>query len=140
MIVLASKHAAHRVALPFAFAAVFAGGCDRASGPDGPAGTPTAIGAAPGAAGSPAPTGPPAMEPASGTLTGEVAERLAAGSYTYVRVVDRDGESRWVVTLGGAEPPGARVRVTRIGARRGFHSARLDRTFDHLLFGIVRAE
>lgn len=84
--------------------------------------------------------GPPAMEPASGALAGRVTDRLEAGSYTYVLVDDGDGVATWVVTLGDAEPVGARVRVTRFGTRDGFRSARLDRTFEHLVFGIVRAD
>jgi hypothetical protein len=90
--------------------------------------------------GEPARGGPPAMEPASGSLAGQIAERLDAGSYTYVLVDEGAGDRTWVVTLGDAEPVGARVRVTRFGARQDFRSARLGRTFDHLVFGIVRPE
>jgi hypothetical protein len=91
-------------------------------------------------AAEPSGDGPPAMEPASGSLAGRIAERLDAGSYTYVLVDEGAGDRTWVVTLGGAAPVGARVRVTRFGAGRGFRSARLGRTFDHLVFGIVRPE
>lgn len=80
----------------------------------------------------------PTMDPASGSLNGRVTERLDAGSYTYVLVDDGEGDPTWVVTLGGAEPVGTPVKVTRFGVRDDFRSARLERTFDHLVFGIVR--
>ncbi|RYE87548.1 MAG: hypothetical protein EOO75_14330 [Myxococcales bacterium] len=72
-------------------------------------------------------------------LTGRVAERLAAGSYTYVRVVDGAGAARWVVTLGRLPPGADRVRVVTMAHVRDFASARLGRRFDDLFFGTVRA-
>lgn len=71
-------------------------------------------------------------------FSGRVVERKPAGSYGYLLVVDAAGVERWVVTLGHGQEPGALVDVKSFGVRRGFHSKRLGRTFDELVFGIVR--
>lgn len=88
---------------------------------------------------SPPPPRPrmPAIEVASGSLHGTVLERLDAGSYTYLSVGASDGRQTWVVTLGAGAPVGTDVVVRRIGRRSPFHSRRLDRTFEDLVFGIV---
>lgn len=67
---------------------------------------------------------------------GSVVERLSAGGYTYVAVADA-GVARWVATMGDAPPAGAAVRVEAFAASDDFHSPRLDRDFDRLLFGTV---
>ncbi len=80
------------------------------------------------AAGSPA--------PGERGFEGAVLERLSAGGYTYVAVSDA-GVPRWVATLGGAPQTGTQVRVEAFAASTDFHSPRLDRNFDRLLFGTV---
>ncbi len=80
----------------------------------------------------------PAVDAPDGHFSGEVAARLEAGTYTYLRVRTDTGGERWVVTLGAGAPVGSAVRVVNMGTRRDFHSKRLDRTFDDLVFGIVR--
>lgn len=66
-----------------------------------------------------------------------VESQLDAGSYTYVELRGDDSAHYWAVTLGRAPPPGSRVRVRSFGHRRDFYSARLQRTFPELVFGIV---
>lgn len=74
----------------------------------------------------------PASERSS--FDGVVEERIAAGPYVYQRI---DGQ--WVASLAFTTPPGlGLVRVTAIGRAEHFVSARLSRTFDSLVFGIVR--
>lgn len=79
----------------------------------------------------------PAVDADRSELSGTVAERLSAGSYTYLSVKTADGP-HWVVTLGEGEAVGTAVTVHSFGIRRAFRSRRLDRTFDELRFGIVR--
>lgn len=79
----------------------------------------------------------PAVETDRSELNGYVAERLSAGSYTYLSVKTADGP-HWVVTLGKGEAVGTAVTVKSFGIRREFRSRHLDRTFDELRFGIVR--
>jgi hypothetical protein len=85
--------------------------------------------------------------PASGRLSfeGRVLERLAAGSYTYLRIERGDGTRNWVVTLSGVTPssaahaqPDSRVRVVAVGYAERFTSKRLSRSFDGLYFAVVR--
>lgn len=63
----------------------------------------------------------------------EVAERLDAGSYVYLRTV----EGAWVVGLDRPLQPGDPLRYRPIGVARGFHSGRLDRTFDAVAFAVI---
>lgn len=71
-------------------------------------------------------------------FAGEVVEVLDAGSYAYLRVRGDAGE-RWVATLAATRPDASRVTVRVIGEADHFHSARLDRDFTQLAFGLVRA-
>ena len=66
-----------------------------------------------------------------------VESQLEAGTCTYVELRGEDAVHYWAVTLGRAPPPGSRVRVRSFGHRRDFYSARLQRTFPELVFGIV---
>ena len=77
------------------------------------------------------------LQARSSSIDGSVAERLSAGSYTYLRILDDAGVSRWIVTVGRGLPVGGRAHVASFGARDDFHSARLRRTFEHLEFGWV---
>ncbi len=71
-------------------------------------------------------------------FAGEVRQALRAGTYTYLEVRDRDGQSRWVVTMKRGFRVGSRVEVKNMGTRSDFYSPRLGRTFDELVFGVVR--
>jgi hypothetical protein len=71
-------------------------------------------------------------------LRGEVREVLRAGSYTYLSIACEDGDARWVVTMRRGFSAGDRVDVKNMGTRRAFHSKRLGRTFEELVFGVVR--
>lgn len=70
-------------------------------------------------------------------LTGTVQERIPAGPYTYLRVRSAEHDV-WVVGLTAGSPRSDAVRVTVVGRADAFRSRRLQRTFDELLFGIVR--
>lgn len=67
---------------------------------------------------------------------GIVRERLPAGSYLYLAVEHGD-RMRWIATTGSDAELGTRVRVQSMGVRHDFHSRRLDRSFDELVFGVV---
>lgn len=64
-----------------------------------------------------------------------VAERVAAGGYTYLRLTTPSGEEHWLATMGKGAEPGAAVQVHSYGVRNDFHSRRTGMTFDRLLFG-----
>ncbi len=81
--------------------------------------------------------GRPTPAPSSERLDGVVSERLEAGGYTYLRVRPSAGAPVWVVTMGAGSRVGARVRVTSFGEQRQFHSRRLNRDFDRVLFASV---
>lgn len=67
-------------------------------------------------------------------IEGIVAERLAAGRYSYLRVDDV-----WIATTGDEARVGDHVRVQGFGARTDFESPRLGRRFDRLVFGLVQS-
>jgi hypothetical protein len=71
-------------------------------------------------------------------LRGRIVELLRAGSYTYASVAAADGTTRWVVTMKRGLSLGDEVEVKNMGTQRGFRSKRLGRTFDELVFGVVR--
>lgn len=82
--------------------------------------------------------GPPETAPiadADKRFAGTVREVLFAGSYVYVEVELAEGDARWVVGIDDPPRVGDRVQVRAHGERRDFHSARLDRDFERLLFG-----
>lgn len=66
---------------------------------------------------------------------GRVREVLLAGSYAYFEVELASGEVRWVVTMDAPPTRGDQVRVEAFGERRNFHSRRLAREFERVLFG-----
>lgn len=79
-----------------------------------------------------------APSPEARLFEGVVTRVLPAGGYTYLAIELDDGSDRWVATMGAGEPKGRRVRVHGFAARADFTSRRLERTFDHLVFGMVR--
>jgi hypothetical protein len=66
-----------------------------------------------------------------------VRERIAVGSYSYLRLTDARGADAWFVTVRGRNDPSASscVEVTAYARAERFESARLARTFAPLLFG-----
>jgi hypothetical protein len=73
-------------------------------------------------------------------LEGSVEERIIAGSYVYLRLrTSEPDETLWVASLAATTPEARRVRVLVLGSAEHFHSRRLNRNFDPLLFGAVRA-
>lgn len=88
---------------------------------------------------------PPASNPlataqapaqAESNFVGVVRERLPAGSYAYL-AVDDAGTRRWVATMGAGAPSGTQVQVRAYAVADDFHSRRLDRRFDRVVFGAV---
>jgi hypothetical protein len=79
-------------------------------------------------------------KPAQGDerFAGRIADIERAGSYTYASIVDDRGNARWVVTMRRGLAVGDQVEVKNMGLQRAFRSKRLDRTFDDLVFGVVR--
>lgn len=71
------------------------------------------------------------------TLVGHVVERLPAGSYLYLQLVDAEGATHWVATLRRTAPVGDDVSVTVFARADRFHSTRLARDFSPLSFGPV---
>lgn len=67
--------------------------------------------------------------------TGEVHGRLQTGSYTYLRVKPQDADPFWSVVLGAGPARGSQVRIIPYGKKKNFHSPRLNRVFDELIFG-----
>ena len=80
--------------------------------------------------------------PAEGesSFAGEVVEQLPAGGYTYVAVDRGQGETTWVATMGDGAEVGTRVHVEGFAAQDEFHSRRLDRRFDRIVFGVVERD
>jgi hypothetical protein len=71
-------------------------------------------------------------------LHGTVDERLAAGPYVYLRLRESDGSKAWLVSLKATTPNEDHVRALVLGQADHFHSARLKRDFEPLLFAAVR--
>lgn len=69
--------------------------------------------------------------------TGEIADTLNAGTYTYVRMQD---EKHWHVVASGSPEIGDRVRYRTYARISDFESARLNRTFQNLSFTILQKE
>ena len=69
------------------------------------------------------------------SFDGTVTERVAAGSYSYLRLED----GRWVVGLDHGHLVGDLVTVVPFGVSRDFVSARTGRTFETLVFGVLSA-
>lgn len=70
-------------------------------------------------------------------LRGVVRERIATGSYIYLRLADARGADQWFVTLRGRDDETTErcVELTAYARAERFESARLDRVFEPLLFG-----
>lgn len=73
----------------------------------------------------------------SKVVTGEVKERLLAGSYTYLLIQNETGPAIWAVIMGAGPSLGAPVSLRVVAYKTGFYSRRLNRTFDRLAFGFL---
>ncbi len=68
---------------------------------------------------------------------GEVQERIEAGSYVYLRVLDEQGNSHWLATLRQFTVNSRQVSVHVFARAEQFESARTGRVFAPLLFASV---
>jgi hypothetical protein len=73
-------------------------------------------------------------------LHGTIDLRLAAGPYVYLRLREADGSEAWLVSLAATTAKQDRVRALVLGQADHFHSQRLNRDFEPLLFAAVRSE
>jgi len=72
------------------------------------------------------------------TLRGVVQEIRSAGHYTYVRVGAAGTPGDWAVVMGALDTtPGESITLNVQGSQSDFHSRRLDRDFEQLLFATV---
>lgn len=70
-------------------------------------------------------------------LRGAVRERIATGSYVYLRIADERGAEQWFVTLRGRDDETTErcVEATAYARAERFESTRLSRRFQPLWFG-----
>lgn len=73
-------------------------------------------------------------------IEGHVEERVLAGSYVYLRLRETSGSDSWLVTLRATAPSASDVRALVVGRAESFHSQRLGRDFNPLLFAAVRSK
>jgi hypothetical protein len=78
--------------------------------------------------------------PTERAFGGQVTERLEAGGYSYLAVDRGSGSWTWVATMGRGAEVGTRVRVEGFAAQDSFHSRRLDRRFERIVFGVVERD
>jgi hypothetical protein len=100
---------------------------------------PAAKPAAPAAASAPAsPSGvvPAAPVPQMVTVSGTILETMDASEYTYMRLKTASGET-WTAVNKAKVKKGDSVTVTNAMVMDGFKSTTLNRTFDHILFGVL---
>ncbi|MFO0599370.1 MAG: hypothetical protein U0228_28945 [Myxococcaceae bacterium] len=74
------------------------------------------------------------VTPELATLSGRVDERLLAGSYVYLHLIDASGTPHWLVTLDGPATRASLVTARLFARAERFHSARLHRDFESLHF------
>ena len=80
--------------------------------------------------------GLPKTSPSTPTLEGKVLETLNAGTYTYLRLETKHGET-WAATPTNTVSKGATVRVKNPQPMDGFRSPSLNRTFERIVFGTL---
>lgn len=81
---------------------------------------------------------PEAVPDAEGTLKGQVAERIDAPPYSYLRIRAGKGEA-WAAVPQTPTPVGAEVVVVRAAPMANFESKTLHRTFSRVYFGTLQA-
>ncbi len=82
------------------------------------------------------PAAPP--QPQLVTVSGTVLETMDASDYTYMRLKTATGET-WAAITKTKIAKGDAVTVTNAMVMDGFQSKTLNRTFDHILFGVLAA-
>jgi hypothetical protein len=97
-----------------------------------------AASAAPAAAPAASGAVPAAPQPALVSASGTVLETMDASDYTYMRL-KTDGGEVWAAVNKTKIAKGDSVTVTNAMVMDGFQSKTLNRTFDHILFGILAA-
>lgn len=80
--------------------------------------------------------GLPKTPPATPSLEGKVQETLVAGTYTYLRLATKDGET-WAAVPKAEVKVGATVRIRSPQNMDGFTSPSLKRTFAKIVFGTL---
>jgi hypothetical protein len=108
-------------------------GC--AKQPAAPAAKPAAPAAAPAPA-SASGVVPAAPVPQMVTVSGTILETMDASEYTYMRLKTASGEI-WTAVNKAKVKKGDTVTVTNAMVMDGFKSTTLNRTFDHILFGVL---
>ena len=79
---------------------------------------------------------PAAPEASLVTVSGTVLETMDASDYTYMRLKTASGET-WAAVTKTKIAKGDAVTVTNAMVMDGFQSKTLNRTFDHILFGVL---
>ncbi len=117
-------------------ALVVLAGC--AKQPAAPAAKPEAAASAPAASAPASASGvvPAAPAPQMVTVSGTVLETMDASEYTYMRLKTASGET-WAAVNKTKVAKGDAVTVTNAMVMDGFQSKTLNRTFDHILFGVL---
>lgn len=100
--------------------------------------TPAAKSAPPAAAAPASNVVPAAPQPQLVTVSGTVLETMDASDYTYMRLKTASGET-WAAITKTKIAKGDAVTVTNAMVMDGFQSKTLNRTFDHILFGVLAA-
>ena len=111
-------------------ALVVLAGCSKQ--PAAPAANPAAPAAASAASG----VVPAAPVPHMVTVSGTILETMDASEYTYMRLKTASGEI-WAAVNKAKVKKGDAVTVTNAMVMDGFKSTTLNRTFDHILFGVL---
>lgn len=97
---------------------------------------PAAPASAPPAAASASSVVPAAPAAALTTVSGTVVETMDASDYTYMRLRTAQGET-WAAVNKTKVAKGDAVTVTNAMVMDGFQSKTLNRTFDHIVFGVL---
>lgn len=70
---------------------------------------------------------------AAGYRTGIVLDTIDVGNYTYIHL-DEQGKKEWLASNPISVVKGVKVRFSNGAVMKDFHSKKLDRTFDEILF------
>jgi hypothetical protein len=81
---------------------------------------------------------PAAPAPALTTVSGTILETMDASEYTYMKLKTATGDV-WTAVNKTKVAKGDTVTVTNAMVMDGFQSKTLNRTFDHILFGVLAA-
>ena len=77
----------------------------------------------------------PALAPTA-SIKGKVLEVLDAGSFVYLRLQTKDGET-WAVVATAPVKKGTEVTIDNVTAMTNFESKKLNRRFDQIVFGSI---